>query len=378
MIPVYKPFLNEEIIKYGHDALDSGWISSIGKYKQLASDLLCEKTGTKYSYLTCNGTVSCHLIAKVMKKFHPELRRVAIPNNCYVAAINAFMFDNAQNQGKKRDNFKFIPYDACSKTWNFNVSDTSSINEYNPTPEIFYVVHNLGNVVNVPELKRKYPDSVFIEDACEALFGEYDGSPVGSQSLCSSFSFYGNKNISAGEGGAVVTNEKDVYDYIKHISEQSQTQRFIHDEIGYNYRMTNVHAAILYGQLKHSDEIMENKYRVFNKYNELIKDLPLESQKETPNTKHACWMYGVKFENKEIKNKVQSGLEDLGIDTRPMFYSLGTHEHLKGVDGFFHPEFNKVSNQLSDCCLVLPSYPGLSNEEIQTVVESIKAILNEN
>jgi perosamine synthetase len=352
VIPVYKPFLNEEILKYAHDALDSGWISSTGKYKQLTSELLCEKIGTKYSYLTCNGTVSCHLMSKVLRKFYPDKNKIIVPNNCYVAAWNSLLFDG-------ENNVELVPVDANLETWNIELGNTEG--------DIYYIVHNLGNIINVPKLKRENPDKIFVEDACEAFFGEYEGVPAGSASLCSAFSFFGNKNISAGEGGAVVTNEKEIHDYIVHVSEQAQTTRFVHNELGYNYRMSNVHAAILYGQLKYSDEIMENKRRVFDEYNRLFKDTGIETQKIEKNTKHSCWMYGIKFKNKEVCRCVESKLNSAGIDTRPMFYSIGKHDHLSSITSK-----NKNANILSETCLVLPSYPNLSNMEISTIVESVK------
>jgi len=353
MIPIYKPYLNNEILKYAHDALDSGWISSIGKYKDLASELLCERTGTEYSYLTCNGTVSCHLMSKVLEKFHPTKTKVIVPSNCYVAAWNSLLFD-------KRSDLEIFPVDADPNTWNMHIGDVEG--------DVFYVVHNLGNVVNVPELKRKYPNAIFVEDACEALFGRYENNLVGSASLCSAFSFFGNKNISAGEGGAVVTNDSDVYDYIKHTSEQSQISRFVHDDIGYNYRMSNVHAALLYGQLKHSDEIMENKYRVFNRYSLGLKDVGVEVQKENNNTNHACWLYGAKFKDKKTKEKIKNKLDSLLVDTRPMFYQINKHEHLSTFESY------PVSQNLSERCLLLPSYPELTNDEIDFIVNNIKQI----
>ena len=112
MIPIYKPYLNSKILSYAHDALDSGWISSHGKYKKLASDMLCEVTNTKYSYLTCNGTSACHLMARAISKFHNKRRTVAVLNNCYVAAWNTFLYE---------DHFKLIPVEPDEQTWNMPV-----------------------------------------------------------------------------------------------------------------------------------------------------------------------------------------------------------------------------------------------------------------
>ena len=349
MIPIYKTYLNSKILSYAHDALDSGWISSHGKYKKLASDMLCEVTNTKYSYLTCNGTSACHLMARAISKFHNKRRTVAVLNNCYVAAWNTFLYE---------DHFKLIPVEPDEQTWNMPVR------KYNE--DIIYVVHNLGNIVNVPELKRLNPDSIIIEDACEAMFGEYEDNPAGSLSTCSTFSFFGNKNISSGEGGAVVTNNEEIYKYVKHLAEQAQTEEtFLHDELAYNYRMSNPHAAILYGQLQHYDVILKEKQRIFELYDNLLDGF--ESQVTETNTKHSCWMYGVKFKTREDQGRAKSVLASEKIEIRPMFLPMNKHPHLKHMR-----VKSNIATKLNEVCLVLPSYPSLKEEEIKFICSLVK------
>ena len=118
------------------------------------------------------------------------------------------------------------------------------------------VVHNIGNIINVPKLKLEFPNTVILEDNCEGFLGKYDNKYTGTESFASSISFFGNKTITSGEGGAFITNDDDVFEYINKIKSQGQSnEKFIHDVLGYNYRMTNIQAAILYGQLDSLSEI---------------------------------------------------------------------------------------------------------------------------
>ena len=113
------------------------------------------------------------------------------------------------------------------------------------------IVHNIGNVIDVPMLKNRFPNTIFIEDNCEGFLGKYGDKYTGTDSFASSISFFGNKTLTSGEGGAFITNDCDVFEYINKIKSQGQSnEKFIHDVLGYNYRMTNVQAAILLGQLE--------------------------------------------------------------------------------------------------------------------------------
>ncbi len=362
MIPVYKPYLSSRTINLAKDALDEGWISSNGRFKQMASDLLCEKTGSNYAYLTCNGTAACHAMFRSIREFYPSHIRMAVPNNCYVAAWNSLLFDG--------DYIDITPVDADPDTWNMNVEDIPD------SCDTLMVVHNLGNVVNVPKIKEKRPEMLVIEDACEALFGDYGGKPVGSDSFCSAFSFFGNKNISSGEGGALVTDDEDVISYVKHICEQGQTdKRFIHDTLAYNYRMSNIHSAILYGQLMDFEDIADMKKEVFHNYNEMLSGLPLEVQVEEEDTNHSLWMYGVKMPSIDAKESVVSSLKNAGIETRPMFYPMSSHEHLSGIA---NPDDEEIAVDLSERCIMLPSYPDLDKSNIKQITDVIKESMNEH
>jgi len=347
LIPIYKQYLPN--VSCVLDAINSTWISSsMGKYKDLAIEELRRITGCKYVILTSSGTTAMHLVAKSLRYKHPDINTLVIPDNVYVAAINPFLYDG--------------------EYWNLKLSNTdeSTWNMVDEIPEercAVLIVHNIGNVINVPELKRKHPSAVFVEDNCEGFLGEYEGKPTDSESLCSAISFYGNKTLSSGEGGAFVTNDKDIFEYAYRLHSQGETEkRFVYDMLGYNYRMTNVAAAILCGQIESIDNILEMKGRIFDRYRSELGHL---SQEIDPNTKNANWMFGVRIKGSSYET-TKKYFEKHHIETRPMFYPLMTHTHLP------IRECGEAAKILSKECVLLPSYPELLTEDVKHIIRTVK------
>lgn len=363
MIPIYKPYLPKDSVKYAYHAIETEWISSIGEYKNLASNKLCKILNAKKCLLVSNGTTACHLLIKALKYKHPNVNKIIVPNNVYIAAYNSILFDG-------QTHFEIICIDANIDTWN---ADYSLLKELPDENTAFYVVHNMGNPVNVPALKRKFPNSIFIEDNCEGLFGEYEQLCTGTESLCSSLSFFGNKNITTGEGGAVLTNDVVVYDYIHKIHGQGQTNtRFVHDVLGYNYRMTNIHAALLLGQLEYYDQIKEEKTRIFNTYKKHLSNIPrVYFQQEENNCVHSKWMFGIRIKDNEGYDKTRSFFESKGIETRPIFYSINNHAHLNHIVCDC-----SVANLLNKECVILPSYPELREVDIEYISDCVREYVN--
>ena len=246
MIPIYKPYLNDENLKYAHKALKSGWISSQGEYLDFSKDLLKKLLGCKKIILTNNGTSATHLVAIALKYKYPKITKLIVPSNSYVAAWNSFVYGNL---------FELIPIDSDLNTWNFDLSHIENNLDENTA---ILVVHNIGNVINVPNLQKKFPNTIIVEDNCEGFLGTYSDSYTGTKSFASSISFFANKTITSGEGGAFITEDEEVFEFINKVKSQGQTtEKFLHDVVGYNYIMTNIQAAILFGQLQSLDKIKQ-------------------------------------------------------------------------------------------------------------------------
>ncbi|MFM2207333.1 MAG: hypothetical protein RL213_1308 [Bacteroidota bacterium] len=361
MLPIYKPYLPKSCLRHAHDALDSTWISSQGVYIDMAKELLKQKTGSRYVVLVNNGTCATHLVALGLKFRHPHLKKLLVPNNAFVAAWNSFLYSGG---------FELKPVDARLDTWNMDQRQLKDIDG----ESALLVVHNLGNVFNVPDFMASQPGVPVVEDACEALFGTYNGRMAGTAALLSSVSFFGNKTITSGEGGAVFTDDEELFEHLNSVRGQGQSSiRYVHDKLGYNYRMTNIQAALLYGQLELAEEIRAMKHEVFELYRkELSSAEEIRFQYEEPGTTHAEWMFGIRLEGftQARKRALELFLFENNIETRPMFYPITRHEHLKHLRGEM-----KTAVQLNDQALMLPSFPELTRGQVLSVCRKIKEFL---
>lgn len=383
MIPVYKPYLPANSLRYAHEALNSGWLSH-GPYLEKTTSKLKEILGVKNLLLVSNGTTANHLLVRAAHKFYPSINRVLVPDNTYIAAINSWLFDNQPYQ-----------IDVCPPsldTWNFDCSEFEAWAKNLTHPAFVFAVHNLGNIVPVPVLQKKYPNLFFLEDNCEGLFGSYEEKFSGTSAIGSSISFFGNKNITCGEGGALILRDAEMLEYLSCLHGQGQSKtRFLHSELGYNYRMTNIQAAILYGQLEIVSEIKERKEEIFSRYRTFVNDnKKISTQKIEQNTEHSNWMFGVHLDslNPEINNypKIEKYFFDRKIEIRPMFYPLTEQPSLKNYfdaqNNQLNPRINFISDSkkaktLHHTSFILPSYPGLTPEEQKHILNVLSLFLEE-
>lgn len=220
-------------------AIEDGWISNHGKFVELATKKLKEIVDSKYVILMANGTCATHCLFLSLKYKYPTITKIYVPNNCYVAAWNCALMKYNIEQ------LQVMNIDI--NTWNIDTHE-EYIMSLDKNSAVL-IVHNLGNIVNVPRLKRLRPDIIFIEDNCEGMFGMYENwfSGMSSTSLCSSCSFYGNKTITTGEDGAFFINDNDIYNHISKVYSQGMSDtKYLHNKHTYNYRMTNIEAALSY------------------------------------------------------------------------------------------------------------------------------------
>lgn len=361
MIPIYKPYLK----KYKQSAIkciEDEWISNHGIYVKLAADKLAAIIGVKYCILMNNGTAATHCLYKALKFKYPTISKIYIPNNVFVAPINCGLMEY--------DASVFEIMRINQSTLNIDTSE-----DYIRSLEsnaCVVVVHNLGNIVNVPRLQRLRPDLVFLEDNCEGLFGKYENNMSGSTALCSSVSFYGNKSITTGEGGAFLTNDPDVYRYINNIySHGMSDQRYIHNQLGYNFRMTNIEAAFLYDQLNDYQHILQLKQELFDHYNDLLLSLVSRKIICKPTTEYntlcANWMYVCLMTNLNYP-ELETFMEQKNIQIRPLFYDLHCHQHLKCL--------KKIDTNNITHGFMLPSYPELTFDQQKYIVSCLEEYVN--
>lgn len=368
-IIIYKPLLNK-YKKSAIDAINSEWISNHGKYVNLATNKLREIIGCDYAILMANGTVATHCLFLSLKYKYPEIKKIYVPNNVYVAVYNCALMVY------EIDNLEILKINE--ETWNME-EDKEYLLSLEKNSAIV-IVHNVGNIIDVDKIKELRPDIILLEDNCEGLFGKYNDKYTGNNNniLCSSISFYGNKTITTGEGGAFLTNNKEIYDYIIKIYTQGMTTiKFIHDIHAYNYRMTNVEAGFLYDQLNDIDHILNLKKKVFDNYEKLlteeINNKKIKLQKNMPNCIKANWMFALKLLNNNLTiEELNKYFENNNVEIRPFFYPYYSHKHLKNI---LNKNDNYISNELNENIIIIPSYPEISYEQQKYIVDIIKKIL---
>jgi perosamine synthetase len=367
MIPIYKPLL-EPYKTSALKAISDDWISNHGIYVDLAANTLKTHVGAKYCILMNNGTSATHCLYKALKYKHPALQKIYIPNYVFVAPWNCGLLEYSA------DAFEVMKTDP--HTMNIDTSP-EYISTLAPNSAVV-IVHNLGNIVNVPRLKRLRPDIVFVEDNCEGLFGTYEGQHSGTAdaTLCSAVSFYGNKTITTGEGGALLTNDLDLYKYLKtYYSHGMSEQRYIHNTLGTNYRMTNVQAGFLYDQIKDIETILAAKSQVYSTYTNLLASLlacgKVRLLANEPATTHSKWMFTVFIKGVDYA-ELERYMLDKNVQIRPLFYDIHAHPHLTAIrkcDGA------TLAVDAADAGCMLPSYPELTGDQQKYIVRCIEDYL---
>lgn len=365
---IYEPNI-EKYTKSAIEAIKDGWISNHGKFVEIANNKLKEITKGKFSILMSNGTCATHCLFLALKYKYPNINTIYVPNNCYVAAWNALLME-----------YKIEQLNVMSmnmETWNINTNEKYILSL--DKNSALLIVHNLGNIINVPRLKKIRPDLIFLEDNCEGMFGKYENcySGMSDSSLCSSCSFYGNKIITTGEGGAFFTQDEDIYNYIKCVYSQGMSKtKYLHNVHAYNYRMTNIQAGFLYDQLNDIETILENKYKIFKNYDQLLNTLvklgKVKLIKHEENTIYSPWIYALRIvDNTKTIEETTQFFKDNNIDIRPFFYPINAHNHLKCIKNN-----DEASYLLNKEIIMIPSSPTITYQEQKQVINVIYQFIN--
>lgn len=353
-IPIYKPWITEKEKFFLQDAIDSQWVSSIGKYIDLFQDKFSEFIGCKYSLSVNNGTSACHL--SLLANNIKNKDEVIVPSSTFIACPNAVKYCGATP----------VIADIDGDTWNISLNEIKK--KVTDKTKAIFMVHMLGNPCS-QEIYDWCADNkiLCIEDACESIGASLNQTKTGNLGACAAFSFFGNKNLTTGEGGMITTNNEEIFEIAKYLRGQAQDSTYIHGDIGYNYRMTNIQAALGYSQMLRIEDIMSEKQRVFDCYRKNLQSIIGENgfklQKTTENSKHANWMFAI-YSNK--KDNIKKFLNENGVDTRPMFYPVNS------MKPYFSEEIHSVANDLSSRVIMLPSYPELNNDQIEKICELVK------
>jgi perosamine synthetase len=376
MIPVNEPLLGKEEFTKVLSCLKTNWISSQGKYLTQFEEKFAHYCGLNYGISTTSGTTALHLALAAMGIGPGD--EVLIPTFTMAATAFAVRYCGATP----------VLIDSDPETYNM---DPERVSSYLRNQErrgkikvkVILPVHMYGHPVDMDPLLTmadRFSIAV-IEDAAEAHGAEYKGKKCGSFGAFGCFSFYANKIITTGEGGMVITSDPRLADKARRLKDlaHSPGKRFLHTDLGFNYRMTNLQAALGVAQLKKINSHIEKKRRMAKEYEKGLKNIPgLRLPIEKPWAKSVYWMYGILVE-KECgcsRDQLMERLKKKGIDTRSFFVPMHRQPVFSGRGG----KVKKVgpypvAEKLSEQGFYLPSGLTISSEQIEYICRQIKKIV---
>lgn len=369
-IPVNEPLLNGNEKKYLNECIDTGWISSEGPFIKKFEDDMANYVGRKYAVAVTNGTAALEMAVEALGIGKND--EVIMPSFTIISCAQAVVKAKA----------KPVLVDSEYDSFNMKVQDIEA--KITPNTKAIMIVHIYGLPVDIDpilELAKKY-DLKIIEDAAEMHGQIYNGKMCGSFGDISIFSFYPNKHITTGEGGMVLMNDERLYEKCKSLRNlcfsPDVNKRFIHEELGWNLRMTNIQAALGVAQLERINEFVTKKRFIGNMYQELLSDiktinLPLKNKTFAENI---YWVFAITLKDdysKTAKEVIQE-LGNKGIGTRPFFYPMHQQPVFNNL-GLFKNEEYPNATKLYERGFYIPSGLAITEEQIKQVSKILHEVL---
>ncbi len=358
-IPVYKPTISDVEKAYVLECLETEWISSKGPFINKFESQFSKYVKIDYALTVSNGTTALH-VALLALGIGPG-DEVIVPTLTYVAAANAVMYTGACP----------VFVDCDPTTWQMDPEDVRKA--INSNTRAILAVHLYGQPCDMPLLSQIATDHnlLLIEDCAESLGAFIGERHVGTFGDIATFSFYGNKTITTGEGGMVVTSNPNLGERISHLKGQglAKFREYWHDIIGYNYRMTNICAAIGCGQLERIDKILDRKREIANFYRQELAD-HVQFQVSRDGTTHSHWMVCFLVDRASQRDPMRNALAQSGIETRPVFYPVHSMP-------MYSRSYRRMPNSddIGSRGINLPSFPELTNEELSYICQAVKSQL---
>lgn len=361
-IPIASPVLDGNEMQYVRECLESTWISSHGKFIDAFERRFAELCGVEHAIACNNGTTALHLALVSLGVGAGD--EIIVPDLTYVATANCVRYCNAD------------PVFVDCEPRTFNIDPAAIEAKITPRTKGIIVVHLFGQPCDMDEI-QKIADAhglFIVEDAAEAHGAKYKGRPVGSFGKCATFSFFGNKIVTTGEGGAVVTDDDELASRLRLLRGQGMDpeRRYWFPVIGYNYRMTNIAAAIGLAQLERVDRALAFRRRLSAWYDEALADVDVIRPYVEPWAEHSFWMYTIKMAPDAAlsRDQVLAALDAHGIETRPVFYPM----HVL-------PPYRQAGHDLrnaTDCAetgLSLPTHERLTRADVARICDVLRRAL---
>ena len=377
MIPLSVPKIEGNESKYVLDCLTTGWISSAGSYVNQFEDMVAKYAGAKYGVACMNGTVGLH-IAQILLGI-TEDDHVIAPNITFIATLNAIKYTGAQpilidvdinnwqmdldlleQYLEQHTEFKTTKYG----TFCFDTTTNKRVRAIMPV----HVLGNIGDMDRLLSISKKYHLDI-IEDSTEALGSLFKSKHAGTFGSIGVFSFNGNKIISTGGGGVIITDDQALAIKARHLTTQAKISAmdYIHDEIGYNYRMVNVLAAIGVAQMETFNATLQSKKDMDRFYRCHLKDIgDIKFQEIPQGTNHNGWLFT--FKTSKMR-QLLAYLNSNGVQARPFWMPMN---QLKMFKNEIYVTNTDVSASVYNTSISIPSSAGITQKQLQTVVETIK------
>lgn len=367
-VPVNEPLLNGNEKKYLNECIDTGWISSEGPFIKKFEELLAARVNRKYGIAVCNGSVAIDaaIIALGIKEGDEVIMPAFTIISCAAAIVRAGAIP--------------VLVDSDPDTWNMDVNKIEE--KITSKTKAIMVVHIYGLPVDmdpVISIAKKHGLKI-LEDAAEMHGQNYKGKPCGSFGDVSTFSFYPNKHITTGEGGMIMTDDPEIAEKCRSLRNLcfKPERRFFHDNLGFNFRMTNLQAALGLAQLERLDEFVERKRNMGAFYTHALKDqkniqLPVT---KTDYSENIYWVYAMVLDKSTGMNAEQAmkKLSDMGVGCRPFFFPM--HEQPVFLNmGLYKNESYPVAENIARQGFYIPSGMALTEEQMSFCADAVKKLL---
>lgn len=368
-VPVNEPLLDGNEKEYLRECIESGWVSSEGPFVQRFEEAFAARVGRRYGVAVSNGSAALEAALAAL-----EIRsgdEVILPTFTIISCAAAVVRAGAVP----------VVVDCDPETWNMDVSRIERL--VTPRTRVIMAVHIFGLPVSLEpllEIARRYGLNV-IEDAAEAHGQNYRGRPCGSFGDISTFSFYPNKHVTTGEGGMLVTDEPALAERCRSLRNLcfKAEQRFVHDELGWNMRMSNLQAAVGVAQLERLDEFVERKRRMGHIYLQLLEgtpglQLPLP---RTADAENMYWVFGVVLDDDMSfdATEAMARLKRAGVGSRPFFWPMHEQPVLRNM-GFFADDSHPVAERIARRGFYIPSGVALTEAQIHRSASALLEVLS--
>jgi len=355
-IPIYQPALDGNEVGYVVEAVKSTWISSRGEFIDRFESNFSGLTGTAHATTVANGTVALHAALLALGLGPGD--EVVVPTLTYVASVNAIRFLGATP----------VFCDVERDYWQLDPDGLEAV--ITSRSKAIIVVHLYGHPASMQAVRAvaNRHNLKIVEDCAEALGSRIGGVHVGNFGDVAIYSFFGNKTITTGEGGMVVSNDPGIIARVRKIKSQglSGDREYWHDMVAHNFRMTNVTAAIGCAQLERFDELLAGKRKLATRYRNELAKTPLRFLAEKDGCTSSFWMVSALARSREELMALRHHLREADIETRPLFPPVHLMPMYNGIEGQF-----PNAEYLSFSGLNLPSWPGLPNDDFGRIIHSI-------